>query len=113
MKIRVFDIEIAVNRVCTFSKIELRLWKVKITLKRLFEYVLANVYQFSILSYLIVQRSFNATVCFFILLQAFSDFVRVVDPDIISGYNIQNFDLPYLINRAAHLKVAQFPYLGR
>nr|XP_018670402.1 DNA polymerase delta catalytic subunit isoform X1 [Ciona intestinalis] len=47
------------------------------------------------------------------LLQAFSDFVRAVDPDVISGYNIQNFDLPYLINRAAHLKVANFPFLGR
>ncbi|XP_076816979.1 DNA polymerase delta catalytic subunit-like isoform X1 [Clavelina lepadiformis] len=47
------------------------------------------------------------------MLQAFSDFLRAVDPDIITGYNIQNFDLPFLINRAAHLKVAKFPYLGR
>uniref|UniRef100_H2Z262 DNA polymerase n=1 Tax=Ciona savignyi TaxID=51511 RepID=H2Z262_CIOSA len=47
------------------------------------------------------------------MLQAFTDFVCAVDPDIISGYNIQNFDLPYLINRANHLKVAKFPYLGR
>jgi DNA polymerase delta subunit 1 len=36
-----------------------------------------------------------------------------VDPDIITGYNIQNFDLPYLINRANHLKVADFIFLGR
>lgn len=36
-----------------------------------------------------------------------------VDPDIITGYNIQNFDTPYLINRAAALKASQFPYLGR
>ncbi len=28
-----------------------------------------------------------------------------MDPDIITGYNIQNFDLPYLLDRAKHLKV--------
>ena len=28
-----------------------------------------------------------------------------MDPDIITGYNIQNFDFPYLLDRAAHLKV--------
>lgn len=47
------------------------------------------------------------------LLQAFADFMTVVDADIITGYNIQNFDLPYLINRATHLKVHKFHYLGR
>lgn len=40
-------------------------------------------------------------------------FVREVDPDIITGYNIQNFDLPYLINRANTLKVDGFEFLGR
>ena len=39
------------------------------------------------------------------LLQRWSEFVREVDPDIITGYNIQNFDFPYLLDRAAHLKV--------
>uniref|UniRef100_A0A8C2CMW4 DNA polymerase delta catalytic subunit n=1 Tax=Cyprinus carpio TaxID=7962 RepID=A0A8C2CMW4_CYPCA len=47
------------------------------------------------------------------LLQSWAEFVRTVDPDIITGYNIQNFDLPYLLNRAATLKVNLFPYLGR
>lgn len=47
------------------------------------------------------------------LLQKWSAFVREVDPDIITGYNIQNFDLPYLLNRATHLKVSNFAYLGR
>uniref|UniRef100_A0A8C1FUH1 DNA polymerase n=1 Tax=Cyprinus carpio carpio TaxID=630221 RepID=A0A8C1FUH1_CYPCA len=48
------------------------------------------------------------------LLQSWAEFVRTVDPDIITGYNIQNFDLPYLLNRAATLKVmGLFPYLGR
>nr|BAJ78750.1 DNA polymerase delta catalytic subunit [Oyamia lugubris] len=47
------------------------------------------------------------------MLLKWSEFVREVDPDIITGYNINNFDLPYLINRAKHLKAAHFPYLGR
>ncbi|XP_068192872.1 DNA polymerase delta catalytic subunit [Antennarius striatus] len=47
------------------------------------------------------------------LLQSWAEFLRTVDPDIITGYNIQNFDFPYLLNRAAALKVDLFPYLGR
>eukprot|EP00743_Colponemidia_sp_Colp-15_P006103 GILK01006561.1.p1 GENE.GILK01006561.1~~GILK01006561.1.p1 ORF type:complete len:1058 (-),score=188.44 GILK01006561.1:44-3172(-) len=48
------------------------------------------------------------------MLQAWRDFVSECDPDIITGYNIVNFDLPYLLNRAEHLKVGQqFAYLGR
>lgn len=38
-------------------------------------------------------------------LQAWSNFIRALDPDVITGYNIQNFDLPYLISRAETLKV--------
>ncbi|XP_061892445.1 DNA polymerase delta catalytic subunit [Entelurus aequoreus] len=47
------------------------------------------------------------------LLQSWAEFLRTVDADIITGYNIQNFDFPYLLNRAAALKVNLFPYLGR
>jgi DNA polymerase delta subunit 1 len=47
------------------------------------------------------------------LLQAWSDFFREVDPDIITGYNINNFDWPYLIDRAEKLKVTGFSYFGR
>uniref|UniRef100_A0A2K5ZGI3 DNA polymerase n=1 Tax=Mandrillus leucophaeus TaxID=9568 RepID=A0A2K5ZGI3_MANLE len=47
------------------------------------------------------------------LLQAWSTFIRIMDPDVITGYNIQNFDLPYLISRAQTLKVETFPFLGR
>uniref|UniRef100_A0A8C5Q3P7 DNA polymerase n=1 Tax=Leptobrachium leishanense TaxID=445787 RepID=A0A8C5Q3P7_9ANUR len=47
------------------------------------------------------------------LLKAWAEFVCVIDPDIITGYNIQNFDLPYLLNRAHTLKVHGFPFLGR
>ncbi|XP_017721787.1 PREDICTED: DNA polymerase delta catalytic subunit-like [Rhinopithecus bieti] len=39
------------------------------------------------------------------LLQAWSTFICIMDPDVITGYNIQNFDLPYLISRAQTLKV--------
>uniref|UniRef100_A0A915J597 DNA polymerase n=1 Tax=Romanomermis culicivorax TaxID=13658 RepID=A0A915J597_ROMCU len=42
-----------------------------------------------------------------------ADFVRQVDPDIITGYNIQNFDLPYLLERAQHLQLKLYPFLGR
>ena len=49
----------------------------------------------------------------FELLDRWANFVREADPDIITGYNIQNFDLPYLINRAKHLGVKNFPFLGR
>ncbi|XP_072172406.1 DNA polymerase delta catalytic subunit-like [Diadema setosum] len=47
------------------------------------------------------------------MLQAWADFVNEVDPDILTGYNIQNFDMPYLINRAAALRISRFPFLGR
>lgn len=46
-------------------------------------------------------------------LQNWGKFVRDVDPDIITGYNINNFDFPYLLNRANFLKAANFSYLGR
>ena len=38
------------------------------------------------------------------MLRAWRDFLKEVDPDIITGYNIVNFDLPYIIERAEHLK---------
>lgn len=47
------------------------------------------------------------------MLAKWSDFFRELDPDIITGYNISNFDWPYLINRAKHLKVSNFDFLGR
>lgn len=39
--------------------------------------------------------------------------MRQLDPDIFTGYNINNFDFPYLINRAQHLNVKNFNFLGR
>ncbi|XP_038608868.1 DNA polymerase delta catalytic subunit [Tachyglossus aculeatus] len=47
------------------------------------------------------------------LLETWATFVRTLDPDVITGYNIQNFDLPYLLTRAQTLKVSSFPFLGR
>ncbi|KAJ7281884.1 DNA polymerase family B-domain-containing protein [Mycena rebaudengoi] len=47
------------------------------------------------------------------LLQAWSDFVKEVDPDVVIGYNIAGFDFPYLLDRAKALKVVKFPYLGK
>ena len=47
------------------------------------------------------------------LLKKWADLVRKTDPDIIIGYNILKFDLPYLIDRANKLKVKEFSYLGR
>ena len=46
-------------------------------------------------------------------MQRWRDLVGEADPDIIIGYNIVNFDLPYLIQRAEALKIAEFPYWGR
>lgn len=42
------------------------------------------------------------------LLTKWRDFVRECDPDIITGYNIVNFDLPYIIDRAQFLKINEY-----
>jgi len=48
------------------------------------------------------------------LLLSFRDFLETVDPDILTGYNIANFDLPYLLDRAEALKINwDFCKLGR
>jgi DNA polymerase delta subunit 1 len=47
------------------------------------------------------------------MLEAWARFVQIVDPDVVIGYNIANFDFPYLLDRAKVLKATQFPYLGR
>eukprot|EP00040_Diaphanoeca_grandis_P024087 m.132040 g.132040 ORF g.132040 m.132040 type:complete len:1070 (+) comp29583_c0_seq1:139-3348(+) len=47
------------------------------------------------------------------LLHAWSEFIREVDCDMVTGFNIMDFDFPYLMNRAKHLKCTKFPYLGR
>ncbi len=47
------------------------------------------------------------------MLMAWRDFLEKVDPDVIIGYNIANFDFPYLLDRAKHLKCTKFPYWSR
>ncbi|KAJ3413004.1 DNA-directed DNA polymerase delta [Chytridiales sp. JEL 0842] len=47
------------------------------------------------------------------MLEKWADFVRRVDPDLITGYNIVNFDLPYLLDRALVLQARNFSFLGR
>lgn len=47
------------------------------------------------------------------LLKAWQQFVQAVDPDIITGYNTQNFDFPYLVDRAHFLQIRNWAVLGR
>lgn len=47
------------------------------------------------------------------LFEAWLEFFVEADPDIVIGYNIINFDLPYLLDRAKALKLPNFPFLGR
>ena len=47
------------------------------------------------------------------MLKEWRQFVIDLDPDIITGYNISMFDLPFLLNRAEILKIKKFPYLSR
>lgn len=47
------------------------------------------------------------------LLKDWAEFVRKVDPDFITGYNIDNFDLPYVIKRAKKLGIQRDFTLGR
>lgn len=44
--------------------------------------------------------------------------MKEADPDILTGYNIQNFDVPYLLNRAKTLsrknpRLTKFAEWGR
>ena len=47
------------------------------------------------------------------LLSAWRDFVLEADPDFITGYNTQNFDIPYIIDRANHLMINNYARLTR
>lgn len=47
------------------------------------------------------------------MLLAWSQFVVCVDPDVIIGYNHQNFDFTYLLDRAEHLGLKRFSCFSR
>ena len=44
---------------------------------------------------------------------AWREFVRLIDPDLITGYNVINFDWPYIIGRAIALRMENYAYFGR
>ena len=47
------------------------------------------------------------------LLMAWRDLVIEADPDVLTGFNILNFDLPYLLERAAALGLTDFAFFTR
>ena len=47
------------------------------------------------------------------MLMAWKSFLQKVDPDVIIGYNIANFDFPYLLDRAKYLRQTEFPFWTR
>ena len=47
------------------------------------------------------------------MLKAWVAFVNEVDPDMITGYNINNFDIPYISDRGNALKISKFATLSR
>ncbi|KAI5147997.1 DNA polymerase delta subunit 1 [Enteropsectra breve] len=47
------------------------------------------------------------------LLCAWRDYLLAVDPDIVIGYNIKNFDFPYILERAEVFNLKNFNMLGR
>ncbi|KAI0533450.1 DNA polymerase delta catalytic subunit [Xylaria digitata] len=47
------------------------------------------------------------------MLKSWKQFLDKVDPDLITGYNIANFDFVYLLDRAKHLKIGGFEFWTR
>ncbi|VDD77563.1 unnamed protein product [Mesocestoides corti] len=47
------------------------------------------------------------------MLKKWASFVRKTDPDLITGYGIHKFDLPYLVDRCTHLGISSSLCLGR
>ncbi|KCZ82291.1 hypothetical protein H312_00314 [Anncaliia algerae PRA339] len=48
-----------------------------------------------------------------ILLEKWFEFFKKCDPDIVMGFNIKNFDFPYLFDRAKALKISDYDLIGR
>lgn len=47
------------------------------------------------------------------LLVAWREFLRLIDPDILTGYNIITFDIPFIIQRSIALDMQNYAYFGR
>ncbi|KAN0061513.1 DNA-directed DNA polymerase delta [Thecaphora frezii] len=71
-----------------------------------------NVFTLNTCSHIVGSQvlSFNKEID---MLEAWANFIQEVDPDVVIGYNIANFDFPYLLDRAKALKSTKFAYLGR
>lgn len=71
-----------------------------------------NVFTLNTCSHIVGSQvlSFNKEID---MLEAWTKFIQQVDPDVLIGYNIANFDFPYLLDRAKALKSTKFAYLGR
>lgn len=39
------------------------------------------------------------------MLRAFMNYLQKYDPDVLTGWNTNNFDIPYIVNRASNIKV--------
>jgi len=47
------------------------------------------------------------------MLEAWQDFFTEVDPNVVTGYSITQFDLPFMLKRASIFGLDTFPFLGR
>ena len=47
------------------------------------------------------------------MLEAWSKFIVIVDPDVITGYNIIGFDFPYILKRSEKLDIKNFFYFSK
>ncbi|CAG7823167.1 unnamed protein product, partial [Allacma fusca] len=47
------------------------------------------------------------------MLDAWRKFVVTTDPDVLTGYNINKFDIPFLLDRARVIRASKLPYFGR
>lgn len=47
------------------------------------------------------------------MLQDFEKLILTYDPDFILGYNMINFDMKYILERAKHLKLKNYGYFSR
>ena len=47
------------------------------------------------------------------MLRSWRDFITEMDPDIITGYNIVNFDLPYIIDWAEALRIERYALFSK
>ncbi len=44
------------------------------------------------------------------LIKTFCTYIKTVDPDIVGGWNFEQFDIPYLINRAKNLSISLYGF---